>query len=104
MKVLTPGHFFDKRPLEDLPNPSSWYCSLTLLRHWDLCQALVRHFWQWLNEYMSSLRKFKKRHSRTSNLTEDVVLLWENEIVPAQWPVVQVIKTQAGGDGTILIR
>ena len=46
VQALTPGHFLIGRPLEALPDPSSSYHSLPLLRRWHLCQAVVRHFWE----------------------------------------------------------
>ena len=61
--ALTPGHFVIGRSLEALPDPSFSYRSLVLLRHWHLCQALVRQFWQrWLCEYITSLKCYTKWH------------------------------------------
>ena len=52
VEALTPGHFLIGRPSESLPDPSFSFRSLNLLRRWNLCQALVRHFWQcWSSEY-----------------------------------------------------
>ena len=45
IEVVTPGLFLIGRPLESRPDPAFSYRSLSLLRHWHLCQALVRHFW-----------------------------------------------------------
>ena len=61
IQVLTPGHFLIGCPLCTLPDPSSSHCSVSLLKRWDLCQNLVRHFWQrWSDEYLTSLNKFDK--------------------------------------------
>ena len=46
IEALTPGHFLIGQPLESIPDPSSSYGSLSILRCWDLVQALVRHFWK----------------------------------------------------------
>ena len=52
VEVLTPGHFLIGRPLESIPDPAFFYKNLTLLSCWNLCQALVSHFWQrWSSEY-----------------------------------------------------
>ena len=67
VEALTPGHFLIGRPIEALPDHSFSYRTLSLLRRWHLCQALVRQFWQrWSAEYVSSLRHFAKWHHPTS--------------------------------------
>jgi len=57
IEALTPGHFLIGQPLESIPDSSFSYRSLSLLKRWDLCQSVVRHFWKrWSNEYITSLR------------------------------------------------
>ena len=75
--ALTPRHFLIGRPLEALPDPSFSYRSLTLLRRWHLCQALVHLFWQhWSTEYLTSLKRYTKWHhpSRSFRIGDIVVL------------------------------
>ena len=61
IEVLTPGNFLVGWPLEEIPENSFSYRSLTLLKLWHLCQALVRHFWQrWAQEYVTSLQRYGK--------------------------------------------
>ena len=105
MEALTPGHFLIGRPLESLPDPSFSYRKINLLRRWHLCQALVRHFWQrWSSEYLVHLQKFSKWHRKTKNLTVgDVVVLREDGIVPAKWPMARVTGVHPGKDGVIRV-
>ena len=105
IEALTPGHFLIGRPIEALPDPSFSFRSLTLLRRWHLCQALVRHFWQrWSTEYLSSLQRFAKWHRKSKNLTVgDVVILREDGMVPAKWPIARITKTHAGRDGIVRV-
>lgn len=59
LEALTPGHFLIGRPLEALPDSSLAYQPNSLLHRSQLCQALVRHFWQrWSNEYDSPHKKW----------------------------------------------
>ena len=56
IEALTPGHFLIGRPLQALPDVSSTNDSITLLRRWQLCKLLLRHFWKrWSTEYISQL-------------------------------------------------
>jgi len=69
LEALTPGHFLIGRPLEALPDSSLAYQPNSLLRRWQLCQALVRHFWKrWSNEYMTHLARFTKWNNPNRNL------------------------------------
>ncbi len=87
IEALTPGHFLIGRPLESLPDPPSSY--MMILRWWILCQALTRHFWKrWSTDYSACLRKFTKWHHLTRNTqVGDIVLLWEDGLVPTKWPL-----------------
>lgn len=103
IEALTPGHFLIGRPLESLPDPSFSHQSLNLLRRWNLCQALVRHFWQrWSREYVVHLQKFGKWHSSQKNLAVgDMVILKEDNMVPSKWPIARVLKTHPGKDDIV---
>ena len=105
VEALTPGHFLIGRPIEALPDHSFSYRTLSLLRHWHLCQALVRQFWQrWSAEYVSSLRRFAKWHHPTRNLNVgDIVVLHEDNVVPTKWPLAKVIRVHAGKDGHVRV-
>ena len=105
IEVLTPGHFLIGRPLEALPDPSSSYQSLALLRRWQLCQALVRHFWQrWSSEYLSQLLKFAKWRFPSRNFdVGDIVCLHEDGLVPTKWPLARVVAVYPGSDGLVRV-
>lgn len=47
---LTPDHFLTGRPLEARPDQVST-APISTLKRWQLCQALIQHFWtQWSTE------------------------------------------------------
>ena len=103
--ALTPGHFLIGRPLESLPDPAFSYRSISLLRRWHLCQNLVRHFWRrWSSEYLSSLRKFTKWHYPSRNASVgDVVVLQEDGLVPAKWPLAKIVQVHKGKDDLVRV-
>ena len=107
LEVLTPGHFLIGRALEALPDPS-FTCNsrdLLLLRHWELCQAIIQHFWKrWSTEYVTNLNRLTKWHNLTRNLCPgDLVLLQEESIVPTKWPLARVVKIHPGRDGLVRV-
>ena len=105
VEALTPGHFLIGRPLESLPDPVESYRSITLLRRWHLCQAIIRHFWKrWSTDYLASLRKFTKWHSPARNVqVGDVVLLQEDGLLPQKWLLARVIQVHPGKDGIVRV-
>ena len=105
IEALTPGHFLIGRPLEALPDPSFSYRSLSILRRWHLCQAIVRHFWKrWSQEYLLSLQRFSKWHQPTRNVqVGDIALLREDNVTPAKWPLARVCEVYPGKDGLVRV-
>ena len=105
IEPLTPGHFLIGRPLKSLPDPPSSYQSMSLLRRWNLCQTLTRHFWKrWSGDYFASLRKFSKWHSPTRNAkVGDVVLLKEDGLVPTKWPMAKIVSVHPGKDKIVRV-
>ena len=103
IKALTPGHFLIGRPLESIPDPSSLYGSLSILRRWHLVQALVCPFWKrWSTEYLVALRKCNKWHSRHRNVCiGDIILVQEDNLIPSKWPLARVTQVYVGPDGVI---
>ena len=103
--VLTPGHFLIGRPLCALPDPSSSYSSVSLLKRWDLCQNLVRHFWQrWSSDYLTSINKYSKwKHPNRSIQSGDLVIVREDSPFPTKWPLGRVCQVYEGKDGLVRV-
>jgi len=105
LEALTPGHFLIGRPLEALPDSSLAYQPNSLLRRWQLCQALVRHFWKrWSNEYMTHLTRFTKWNNPNRNLqVGDLVCLRKEDLFPTKWPLARVVAVHPGKDGLVRV-
>ena len=104
-EALTPGHFLIGQPMECIPDPSFSYRSLNLLKRWDLCQSLVRHFWKrWSIEYLLSLRRSNKWLHPTRNLqVDDIVITQDDNLVPTKWALARVIRVYSGKDGLVRV-
>ena len=105
IEALTPGHFLIGRPLNSIPDTSLAHPSLSLLRRWQLCQTLVRHFWQrWSKEYLNIKNKFNKWRHPTRNIeVGDIVILKEDNTIPSQWPLARVVDTHPGADNLVRV-
>ena len=100
IEALTPGHFLIGQPLCALPDPSSSHRSISLLKRWDLCQNLIRHFWKrWSTEYLTSFNKW--RHPSRNRQVGDVVVLKEDNVMPTKWPLARVVEVHRGKDGLV---
>ncbi len=106
IEALTPGHFLIGRPLKALPDSSITYPdSLSLLKHWQLCQALTRHFWKrWSTEYITHIGRFTKWHHPSRNIrVGDLVILREDSAISTKWPLARVIKVYPGKDNLVRV-
>ena len=106
IQALTPGHFLIGRPLQTLPDYSFQYIdSLSSLRRWRLCQALINHFWRRSSrEYLTSLNRFTKWYHPSRNLNiGDMVILCEDSIIPTKWPLARVVDVHPGRDDLVRV-
>ena len=100
-----PSHLVISSAPCSIPDPAFSNHTLSLLRRWYLCQALVCHFWQrWSTEYISSLRCYTQWHHPTRNVqVGDVIILQEDNMVPTKWPLAKVIQTHTGKDELVRV-
>ena len=91
--------------MEALPEVTTSDRPISLLRRWELSQTLVRHFWKrWSVEYLSSLQRLSKWQFPSKNLSVgDVVILREDGMGPAQWPLAKIVKVHTGRDGQVRV-
>ena len=106
IEALTPGHFLIGRPLQTLPDDSFVYMdSVSSLRRWKLCQALLSHFWKrWSREYVTQLNRFTKwNHPSRDIAVGDLVILKDDSPLPTRWPLARVVGVHPGGDGFVRV-
>ena len=106
LEVLTPGHFLIGRPLEALPDHPTTCQIISLLKRWQLVQAIIRDFWRrWSTEYLTSLGKIHKWHHPSRNIqVNDIVLLKDDEFVPTtKWPLARVIEVHPGSNSRVRV-
>lgn len=93
IEALTPGHFLFSKPLTALPEVAPT-ASNSLLKRWQLCKALMRHFWKCCSsEYVSELGRFNKWQHPTRNVQpDDLVTVHGDSWISPEWPLAHVIE------------
>ena len=96
---LTPGHFLVGRALHAYPE-TTIQDDPSLLKKWNLCQALSQHFWKrWSSEYLQQLQKSGKWHKVNPNLQIGyLVLMTDGNSFATQWTMGKVVATYQGKD------
>lgn len=102
--TLTPSHFLilrTPRAYPEIPITSS----PSLHRRWNMCQAMVSHFWRrWSAEYLQQLQKLQKWRRPSANLkVGDIVILRDDHTFTQQWPMAKVLETHPGQDGLVRV-
>ena len=105
IEALTPGHFLIGRPLESLPDMSTSNDSLSLLKRWQMCQSLVKHFWKrWSTEYVTHIGRFTKWTQPTRNMqVGDLVIVREDSPLVTKWPLARIVKVYPGKDKLVRV-
>jgi len=106
IEALTPGPFLIGRPLQALPDVSSTDVkSVSLLKRWQLCKMLLRHFWKrWSSEYLAELGRFTKWHHLSRNIKiGDLVVIREDSPISTKWPLARVVKVHPGKDNLVCV-
>ena len=103
--ALTPGHFLVGEPLASLPEPAPTDASGDPVNRWHLISNLRNHFWfRWSREYLHQLQQLHKWQSQRPNLAEgDLVLVVDEILPPAKWPLGRVTGVTAGPDGLVRV-
>ena len=65
----------------------------------------MKHFWKrWSLEYLITLQKGYKWTRPSRNISVgDVVILFEDGMVPTRWPLARIVKTHPGRDGVVRV-
>ncbi|GFW61608.1 uncharacterized protein TNCV_5139161 [Trichonephila clavipes] len=78
---------------------------LSLHSRWDIVQKMKLGFWRkWKIDYLSNLQNRTKWKSPNNNFkVGEIVIIKEDNIPPATWPLGKVIETHPGKDGVVRV-
>ena len=106
LATLTASHFLLFKSPSAYPEDPRLPDRPHLLRKWNQCQAMVRHFWsRWTREYLNSLQARTKWQTERPNLEpEDIVILRpEKSIFSCHWPLGRIVKVFPGKDNLVRV-
>lgn len=104
VEALTPGHFLIGGPLNAVPEPSLLDIENNRLTRWQLHVKMHQDFWRaWSKEYLNELqRRPKKCTTPRENLqVDDIVLIKDDRLPPANWMLARIIRVHPGKDGIV---
>uniref|UniRef100_A0ABD2WGE9 DUF5641 domain-containing protein n=1 Tax=Trichogramma kaykai TaxID=54128 RepID=A0ABD2WGE9_9HYME len=101
--VLTPAHPLIGESSVVIAEPPLTEAKLSPSERWLQIQQITQEFWQrWCEEYLSTLQKRNKWLSSAKNFAVDDVVLVRDEILPcARWPLARVSAVHLGSDGLV---
>lgn len=101
LSALTPFHFLIGRTLTVLPHPQMSDCDTARLPRHHRIELLRQHFWRRFNkEYISQLHQRTRWQRSRGALTEGSLVIVKDEALPvAQWPLGRIVKLYPGHDG-----
>lgn len=105
LDVLTPGHFLIGQALNTIPGPSLMEINLNHLNQYQYLQRLLQEFWKtWSKEYLHRLQTRPKWVQKRPNIEPDqIVIIQEDNLPPAQWLLGRVTKVFPGRDGLVRV-
>ncbi|GFT11218.1 integrase catalytic domain-containing protein [Trichonephila clavipes] len=104
LNILTPSHFLIGEVITSSPEHTN-DDKLSLRSRWDIVQKMKLGFWRkWKMDYLSNLQNRTKWKSPNHNIkVGEIVIIKEDNIPPATWPLGKVIETHPGKDGVVRV-
>ncbi len=104
LNILTPSHFLVGEVITSPPETTQ-EIQLSLKSRWDIVQKMKLCFWKrWHLDYLSSLQgRTKWKTMETNFKIGDIVILKEDNVPPAVWPLGKIVATHPGKDGVVRV-
>ncbi|XP_063979062.1 uncharacterized protein LOC135163514 [Diachasmimorpha longicaudata] len=105
LQALTPRHFLIEEPLQLLPEPSQLNTNINKITRWNLVTQKIQQFWsRWSRECLQRYHSIYKWNQQQRNIkVGDMVLMINDDLPPAHWPVARVIAVRPGADGLVRV-
>ncbi|XP_062538804.1 uncharacterized protein LOC134207100 [Armigeres subalbatus] len=99
--ALTPSHFLVRNMIRPLPEADVRNVPLNRLSQYEKLQKYAQTFWyRWRNEYLKELNlQYNANPDRYPINVGDIVILKDESLPPARWPLARILETHPGPDG-----
>ncbi|XP_055604936.1 uncharacterized protein LOC129753165 [Uranotaenia lowii] len=106
LEALTPGHFLVGESLRSPPEEDVATVPDNQLSHWKLTQKRFQRIWRrWYPEYLQQLQARATKHRRPSTVIQpnQMVIIQDDLLPPAQWPLGIITAVHPGKDGVVRV-
>lgn len=105
LESLTPGHLLIGTPLIAPPDENLVEVNSNWLSRWQQIQKMHQNFWRvfqhdYLNELQQKAKWFREKSQPKEN---DLVLVREENLAPAKWPMARITKVHPGDDDRVRV-
>ncbi|XP_055584679.1 uncharacterized protein LOC129737541 [Uranotaenia lowii] len=106
LEVLTPGHFLVGTNLQAVDDVDVTAKPDNHLDHWKLTTKRMQGIWaRWYPEYLAQLQTRARKGSKSAVPVEvgKIVVIKEDNLPPALWPLGRITKLHPGRDGVVRV-
>lgn len=101
LAALTPAHFLVRNMIRPLPEADIRNVPFNRLSQYQKLQKHSQVFWhRWRNEYLKELNlQYRTNPKRYQLSIGDVVIVKDDSLPPARWPLARILELHPGADG-----
>ncbi|XP_055615394.1 uncharacterized protein LOC129761685 [Toxorhynchites rutilus septentrionalis] len=106
LEALTPGHFLVGSNLQAIPEAFLQNIPENRLDHWQQTQKHLKRIWsRWYPEYLQQLQTRAVKTNKAPIVLQpgQVVIIKDDCLPPAQWPLGKIVKVHPGKDGIVRV-
>lgn len=106
LEALTPGHFLVGSNLQAVPEKTLIDVPENRLDHFEQTQRHLQRIWaRWYPEYLQQLQSRAVQGCKLSTVIKpgQLVVVKEDCLPPAQWPLGKIVKVHPGKDGIVRV-
>ncbi|XP_055615199.1 uncharacterized protein LOC129761502 [Toxorhynchites rutilus septentrionalis] len=106
LEVLTPGHFLIGENTQSVPEVDLMRTADNRLDHWELTQKRFQVIWsRWYPEYLQQLQSRATKGCNPPVSIEEgrIVIIKEDNVPSAKWPLGKITKLHPGKDGVVRV-